>query len=517
MLRKGILGIGTVFVVVAMLLATSIHAENTATVPRKTIVITPSETLITGDSLVAGSELDEKKPVIETDKNGNLLVAYTLERGVFDTDILISTSTNGGETWNSVTPPWGEELEGRQDNAELCFDPNVNVLLGTFADEAYPALMIFKVDDVSDLGTYEYNGWGGPDELVDAGITYTTLEDGTELIVTMGTGSVSPFESTCVWGYMSVDPFEFYGGYYYYDAQSVIGEYTDAREIKGFTFGERTYGFIFYALVGETGKYGIGIKWTLYENEPDLEYVANQFWLEDGSGDYHVIAPDVATSGNSIYVVYCTDENIYGNYGVYMKYTTDGGQTWNRVTVVDDPTADDLYPAIYAAGNTLYVVYVKSGNLYLVKSTDGGQTWSEPEQVNEVDGTVSMEEHTADICSRGIVWVDTRNGNKDIYFAPLPAPIITIGISGGFGVKATISNEGTEAAENLDWSVDLSGAVFIGKHAEGTIDTLNPGDSVTVGPGLVFGIGPTTITVNAGGVTKTASGFVLGPLVLGVS
>jgi len=176
-----------------------------------------------------------------------------------------------------------------------------------------------------------------------------------------------------------------------------------------------------------------------------------------------------------------------------------------------------LYPAIYAAGNTLYVVYVKSGNLYLVKSTDGGQTWSEPEQVNEVDGTVSMEEHTADICSRGIVWVDTRNGNKDIYFAPLPAPIITIGISGGFGVKATISNEGTEAAENLDWSVDLSGAVFIGKHAEGTIDTLNPGESVTVGPGLVFGIGPTTITVNAGGVTATASGFVLGPLVLGVS
>jgi len=59
--------------------------------------------------------------------------------------------------------------------------------------------------------------------------------------------------------------------------------------------------------------------------------------------------------------------------------------------------------------------------------------------------------------------------------------------------------------------------VFIGKHSEGTIDTLNPGESVTVGPGLVFGIGPTTITVNAGGVTATASGFVLGPLVLGVS
>jgi len=128
-----------------------------------------------------------------------------------------------------------------------------------------------------------------------------------------------------------------------------------------------------------------------------------------------------------------------------------------------------------------------------------------------------MEEHAVDICSKGIVWTDTRNGNKDIYFAPLPAPIITISISGGFGVKAILSNEGSEAAENLAWSVDLSGLVFIGKHAEGTIDTLNPGDSVKVGPALVFGIGPTTITVSAGGTTKTASGFVLGPLVLGVS
>jgi len=498
-MKRKVFSLGTMLLLVLVLFANYLHAANT------------------GNALVAGSELDEEYPVIEVDKNGNLLVAYTLVRGIFDTDVLLSVSTNGGETWNALTPPWGEQVEGRQLHPEMCYDPNVNVLLGTFADEAYPALMVFKTTDASDIGTYEYGGWGGPEEITDAGITYTTLEDGTELIVTMGTGAVSPFESTCVWGYMTVEPFEYYGGYYYYDAQSVIGEYTDAKEIKGMTFGGRIYGFIFYALVGATDEYGIGIKWTTYEDEPDLEYVHNQFWLEDGSGDYDVIAPDVATSGNSIYVVYCTNENIYGNYGVVMKYSTDGGASWNRVTVVDDPTADDLYPAIYAAGNTLYVAYIKNNNLYLVKSTDGGATWEEPEQINDVDGTVVAEEHAVDICSRGIVWVDNRNGNKDIYFAPLPAPIITISVAGGFGVKATICNEGTEAAENLAWSVDLTGLVFVGKHSEGTIDVLNPGECQNVGPGLVFGFGPTTITVNAGGVTKTAKGFVLGPLVLGVS
>jgi len=499
-MRRKLLSIGTAALFILVLLANTMHASST-----------------TGNALVAGSEIDETQPVIEADAKGNILVAYTLERGIFDTDILLSVSTDGGSTWNALTPPWGETVEGRQVNPEICFDPHVGMLLGTFADESYPALMIFETSDASDIGSYQYDGWGGPEEISDAGITYTTLQDGTELIVTMGTGAVSPYESTCVWGYMTVEPFEYYGGYYYYDAQSVIGEYTDAREIKGFTFSDRIYGFIFYALVGETNKYGIGIKWTTYEDEPDLEYVHNQFWLEDGSGDYDVISPDVATSGDSIYVVYCTNENIYGNYGIYMKYSTDGGATWSRVTVADDPTADDLYPAIYAAGNTLYVAYAKNGNVYLVKSEDGGATWSEPEQINDADGTVSMEEKCIDICSRGIVWVDTRNGNKDIYFATLPAPIIKVSISGGFGVKANVCNEGTEAAQNVPWSVDLSGLVFVGKHAEGTIDTLNPGDCTTVGPGLVFGFGPTTITVNVGGTTATANGFLLGPLVLGVS
>ncbi len=503
MLRKAIVW-GSVFVMLSMLLVSPMHANNEA-----------SASNLTGNVLVAGSELDEVTPVINSDSSGNVIVAYTVEKSIFDTDVLVSASGDGGATWKSITTPWGE-MEGRQANPELSYDPNMNTLIGTFADEAYPAIMVFKADDVTNEGTYEYNGWGGPDEIKDAGISYTTTNDGTELIVTMGVGAVSPYENTCVWGYMTFDPFEYFGGSYYYDAQSHIGEYTGTDYIKGFTFSGKIYGFIFDPIVGATGNKGIGIKWTTYEDEPDLEYVEHQFWLEDGGGDYHVKSPDVSASGNSIYVVYATDENIYGNYGIYMKYTHDGGETWTKVTVADDPVADDLYPAVYAAGNTVYVVYAKEGNLYLVKSTDGGQTWEEPVQVNDQDGTVSMEEHTASISSRGIVWTDTRNGNKDIYFATLPAPIITISISGGFGVSVEISNSGTVAAENLDWSIDLSGLVFMGSHAEGTIASLEPGASETVGPGLVFGIGPTTITVNAGGTTATASGFVLGPMVLGI-
>jgi hypothetical protein len=152
----------------------------------------------------------------------------------------------------------------------------------------------------------------------------------------------------------------------------------------------------------------------------------------------------------------------------------------------------------------------------MVKSEDGGLTWGEPEQMNDNDGSVVAEENSIDISSNGIVWTDNRNGNKDIYYTPLPAPLINVVISGGFGVSATVSNDGSVAAENLDWDVELSGLVFLGASTTGTIATLAPGASESVGPGLVLGIGPSTITASAGGAVQTADAFVLGPLVTGI-
>ena len=250
------------------------------------------------------------------------------------------------------------------------------------------------------------------------------------------------------------------------------------------------------------------------------KYADIEVWLWQGYMGKSDLAdaahPSVAASGSNIVVVYMSNDNIFGDWDIVCSYSSDDGETWNTATVAGVPQVDEMYPAVYMSGNTVYCAYIKDNNLYLVKSEDGGATWSEPEQVNDQDGTVVAGENYVDICGKGIVWTDNRNGNLDIYFAPLPAPIIGVSISGGFGVKATISNSGTVAAENLAWSVDLSGLVFVGKHAEGTIASLEPGASETVGPGLVFGIGPTTITVNAGGTTATASGFVLGPMVLGV-
>jgi hypothetical protein len=168
------------------------------------------------------------------------------------------------------------------------------------------------------------------------------------------------------------------------------------------------------------------------------------------------------------------------------------------------------------SGNSVYCIYHREGNLFLVESEDGGATWGEPTQVNEADGTVVAEPRAAEISDGGIIWTDIRNGNKDIYYAQLPVAILDLSIAGGFGVKVTVENAGTAAAQDLSGTISLSGLVFLGAETQVAVDNLEPGSSATVGPALVLGIGPTTITANIGGGSATASGFILGPLVLGL-
>ena len=93
---------------------------------------------------------------------------------------------------------------------------------------------------------------------------------------------------------------------------------------------------------------------------------------------------------------------------------------------------------------------------------------------------------------------------------------LAVEIKGFFGVKASITNIGNETFGNLTWSVDLSGFVFFGNHADGIIASLVSGATVIVGPSLVFGIGPSTISATVGNATVNATSFVLGPLVLGI-
>jgi hypothetical protein len=102
-------------------------------------------------------------------------------------------------------------------------------------------------------------------------------------------------------------------------------------------------------------------------------------------------------------------------------------------------------------------------------------------------------------------------------------PELEIGpVTGGFGLKASVKNTGIGEATNVVWNITLDGKlVFLGKSSTGAFATIAPAGEEVIKAGFILGFGKTNIVVSATcdqGKTaeKTASGFVLGPFLLGV-
>lgn len=102
---------------------------------------------------------------------------------------------------------------------------------------------------------------------------------------------------------------------------------------------------------------------------------------------------------------------------------------------------------------------------------------------------------------------------------------VSITIKGGVGVKAVVENTGDTTIENINWDINITstglGFVLFG-HKTGTIESLEPGDTVTV-PSTIgrllpptIGFGKVNITVNVEGNTATATAFIAGMFFLSV-
>jgi hypothetical protein len=96
-------------------------------------------------------------------------------------------------------------------------------------------------------------------------------------------------------------------------------------------------------------------------------------------------------------------------------------------------------------------------------------------------------------------------------------------IKGPMGIKADVSNIGVNIANNVQWSIAVTGGLLkrVNASATGTAATLAAGASTPISVGTFIGFGKISIVVtakaqNALEVSATKSAFLLGPFVIGI-
>lgn len=473
------------------------------------------------DIPIADSSNDEVAPSIALCSGENLIAAYAIQPDILTSGILFSYSTDMGSTWNL----YERQIEDMYDT-----DPAVayrgvgNSAVACWTLGEYEAgNVVYLMPDITDTETYGGSIWQWEDnyEFSDwhnftiAGYNSEEYPEFWGVMSYIGDSndeSINYFATQCPW--VLTDGTKWYGeGYAVCDAflkwnySRTTSTSIDQSTGRGYTVCD------FYN--DSVGTYSMAI----------ISYPIETIWDDDAiwytyeiSGGFFASysRPDISVRSGSGYIACETNEK--GNKDIVCFHSTDGFSTTVK-TLIANSLDDETNPSIISYGDVAQCTFIKSGNLYETHSTDNGVTWSEPIKINDQDGTVEAGWHTSELTRGGnVIWVDNRDGNSDIYFdsTGVPAPVINIvEIKGGFGATAKLTNTGGADANDIDWSITFDGPVFIGKENSGTV-SIPVGGEETIKSGFIFGIGKVTITVTAGGAMGTASGFVLGPLVLGV-
>ncbi len=467
------------------------------------------------DVQVSNGENDELHPAIAS-ASGSMLSFYEDYISLMDGDIKISSSTDG-QTW---IDEGYIDLPGMRETYPAIDIVSDKSAIGTFVQD--PRDTIYYYLDFSDIGDTSTMGLAGYD---------------------WGSSGYTDAQMASAAGYgLTSKPTQYFNGLFSYNCDVEASETEDHSLTYQFYADEEGYGQLIYWYGWDNDLYNIstdidqsnGMAYWVMEGYNETDYstfgimalycqidpsLGEEWWNTD-YGDFWIddsIHPDVSSAGGITYIVAEQIELGY-NHNIICAYSSNKGDTWT-VAPISSTGEQETNPAIFAyPGGSATCVFIKGDNLYASQTTDGGATWAEPEKLSD-SATVIKEFHAADVTSGGnVVWMDNRGSSADIYYdnAGVPGPLLSVeSISGGFGVTATVTNTGSEEASNIDWTISFDGGVFVGKEKTGTTTVPVSGEA-TVKSGFIFGIGKTTVTVNAGGATGAASGFVLGPLVLGV-
>lgn len=197
------------------------------------------------------------------------------------------------------------------------------------------------------------------------------------------------------------------------------------------------------------------------------------------------------------------------NQGCLIKTDSTGNEVWRKT-----PFINDFSFFCYSGTQTSDGGYLVTGNGLIKTDALGNELWNVTIPTPFLSG-----QQTSD---GGYVIAGSTSGyyNGDVWlikFEP-ETPDFTFSIVGGPKVQLKITNTGTTDADSLPWQIHVQGGLL------GRINTTDynivdipAGETKTVSTGMLFGLGPLTITAQVADQEKTASGFLFFFFVIGVT
>ena len=142
------------------------------------------------------------------------------------------------------------------------------------------------------------------------------------------------------------------------------------------------------------------------------------------------------TIGNKTLVVW--QDNSNGNNEIYLRVSTDGGNTFGNTTNLSNNTGNSEFPKIDSVGKKIIIVWQdnSTGNneIYLRKSKNAGATFSSKIILSNNTGNSEFPQIDTIGNKTLVVWQDNSNGNNEIY--------LRVSTDGGntFGNTTNLSN-----------------------------------------------------------------------------
>ena len=128
--------------------------------------------------------------------------------------------------------------------------------------------------------------------------------------------------------------------------------------------------------------------------------------------------PCVSGSGSYVHLVWQDDRD--GNTEIYYKRSTDGGGSWSADTRLTTNSSDSEFPSVSVSGSAVHVVWVdlRDGNreIYYKRSADNGENWGADTRFTNNTATSRFPTATASGSLVHVVWEDNRDANYEIYY-----------------------------------------------------------------------------------------------------